>query len=439
MKLRSVQVENFRAIRSLTVPLDPALTVLHGNNGHGKTSLLAAISVGLQIIPDTLKYFARTELPPPDAPELEFRPSDVRAGGTSASITLHSIEGLVWAQTSSARIPRFLEIIGQAGENQILNHRLRSLVAAASSDPQATALPVFAYYAADRSGLGIPQDPKGFRTEFNRYNAYDDALAAKTGFKTLVEWFSLTETRELRTQRDENDFKRKLPELEAVRRAITFMLGDVSEPRIDPSGRFVVTRRTPDHVDEKLALGQLSGGYRIVLAMTSDLAIRMALANPNLDDPLQSEAIVLIDEIDLHLHPEWQQRILNDLRRTFPNAQFIVSTHSPQVLTTVKPEHIVHLRATEDGIVAEQETEPTFGARAGNVLSAVMGVNERPDNAFTQLLKRYQAMIAADAGDTPDAKTLRTKLEHLSFDPQLAALDIEIARRRVMRELAAKR
>jgi predicted ATP-binding protein involved in virulence len=194
-----------------------------------------------------------------------------------------------------------------------------------------------------------------------------------------------------------------------------------------------------DKVSEKLELEQLSGGYRIVLAMAADLAIRMVLANPHLKDQLQSEAIVLIDEIELHLHPEWQQRIIGDLRRTFPNAQFIVSTHSPQVLTTVTPEHIVHLRATDDGIVAEQETEPTFGAKAGNVLSAVMGVDERPDNEFTKRLKRYQAMIADGAGETPEAKELRAELEQLSLDPQLAALDIEITRRRVMRELAAKR
>jgi predicted ATP-binding protein involved in virulence len=77
-----------------------------------------------------------------------------------------------------------------------------------------------------------------------------------------------------------------------------------------------------------------------MLAMVMDLARRMAQANPRLEDPLQSEAIVLIDEVDLHLHASWQQTILPDLLRVFPNAQFIVTTHSPQVLTTVEPEQI---------------------------------------------------------------------------------------------------
>ncbi len=163
----------------------------------------------------------------------------------------------------------------------------------------------------------------------------------------------------------------------------------------------------------------------------------MALANPHLPDPLQSEAIVLIDEIELHLHPEWQQRILGDLRRTFPNAQFIVSTHSPAVLTTVAPHHIVHVIATADGVTAEQETGPTFGAKAGDVLAAVMGVKQRPDNPFSQKLASYQTLIADDAGDTPEARNLRKELEQLSGDdPALAAADVEITHRRLMRELA---
>ena len=113
------------------------------------------------------------------------------------------------------------------------------------------------------------------------------------------------------------------------------MLGDVSEPHMEMEPpRFMVTIETGGK-SEKLALDQLSGGYRAVLALAADLAWRMAQGNPHLDNPLESEAIVLIDEVDLHLHPSWQQRILDDLTRTFPNAQFIVSTHSPQVLTTV--------------------------------------------------------------------------------------------------------
>jgi predicted ATP-binding protein involved in virulence len=145
----------------------------------------------------------------------------------------------------------------------------------------------------------------------------------------------------------------------------------------------------------------------------------------------------LIDEVELHLHPEWQQRVLGDLRRTFPNAQFIVSTHSPQVLTTIEPHHIIHLQATSKGVIAEQETGPTFGAKSGDVLEAVMHVGQRPANEFTEALAEYRSLIAADHADGETARTLRARLESLSRDdPALAAADVEIARRRVMRDFA---
>ena len=183
-----------------------------------------------------------------------------------------------------------------------------------------------------------------------------------------------------------------------------------------------------------MALDQLSGGYRIMLALAADLARRMAQGNPHLDDPLQAEAIVLIDEVDLHLHPSWQQRVLTDLARTFPNTQFIISTHSPQVLTTVEPRHVVHL-AREDGrIVAGSASGWTYGAEAGDVLSAVMGVDERPDNDFTRKLARYRRLIGDGRGESEEALALRRELNALSpDDPALDRADVEIRRRKLFR------
>ena len=162
----------------------------------------------------------------------------------------------------------------------------------------------------------------------------------------------------------------------------------------------------------------------------------MAQGNPHRDEPLRSEAVVLIDEIELHLHPSWQQRILNDLRRTFPNTQFIVSTHSPQVLTTVEPEHIVEL-AREDGrIVAGAAAGWTYGAEAGDVLSVVMGVDERPANDFTRKLARYRCLVGDDQGESDEALALRRDLQQLSpDDPALGRADVEIRRRKLFREM----
>ena len=174
-----------------------------------------------------------------------------------------------------------------------------------------------------------------------------------------------------------------------------------------------------------------------MLAVAGDLARRMAQGNPHLDDPLLSEAIVLIDEVELHLHPSWQQRVLTDLMRTFPNAQFIVSTHSPQVLTTIEPRRIVRLIRQGNGIVAESGVEPTYGAEAGYVLDTVMGVTERPSgNKFVKKLEEYRQLIGDGLGESTLALDIRQQLEDLSpRDPALDRADIEIRRHRILKNM----
>ena len=156
-----------------------------------------------------------------------------------------------------------------------------------------------------------------------------------------------------------------------------------------------------------------------------------------MDDPLKSEAVVLIDEIELHLHPKWQQRILADLQRTFPNAQFIVSTHSPQVLTTVEPQRIVELAREGDCIVAGAPAGATYGAEAGDVLSVVMGVKERPENEFTKALEQYRHLVSEGEGKSEEALALRRKLEKLSpRDHALTRADLEIKQRKLFKQMA---
>ena len=178
-----------------------------------------------------------------------------------------------------------------------------------------------------------------------------------------------------------------------------------------------------------------------MLALSADLARRMAQGNPHLACPLASEAIVLIDEVELHLHPSWQQRVLTDLLRTFPNTQFIVSTHSPQVLTTVKPEHIIALRREGGHIVAGQASVATYGAEAGDVLFAEMGVDERPSgNKFVDTLKAYMDLIGDGWGESEEAVSLRRILESLSpRDPALDRADIEIRRRKLLEKMGKSR
>ena len=420
MKLASVGIENFRAIEKLDLTLDPRLTILHGANAHGKTSVLGAIAAGLGAVPYLLSgVFERGLLD-----------TDLRVGALDLRVALTTVDGISWSGTITSGQPA-------RGYNSALKDKADE-VFSDCNEGRPVEFPIVAFYDTDRVIFDLTERWSDFKKEFTRYDAFKGALSSRTNFQGIFEWFYFKENEELREQRERRDFGYQLRDLSSVRHAISSMLGDVSEPHMemDPP-RFMVTIET-GRKSEKLALDQLSGGYRAVLALAADLAWRMAQGNPHLDNPLESEAIVLIDEVDLHLHPSWQQRILDDLTRTFPNAQFIVSTHSPQVLTTAKPEHIVELCREEDGrIVAGSPASATYGAEAGDVLVSVMGTNQRPSgNEFTDTLERYIRLIGDDEGESEEALALRNRLEDLSpRDHALDRADVEIRRRALLARL----
>ena len=299
-------------------------------------------------------------------------------------------------------------------------------------------LPIMVFYDTERVVPHLAKQSGRSKSVTSRYAALAGALSARTSFRELFEWFYTKENEELREQRERRDHDYRLKELSVVREAISSMIEGITESHVDLRPlRFVVSERLEGGPPMKRSLDQLSGGYQAVLALAADLAWRMAQGNPHLPNALESEAIALIDEVELHLHPQWQQRILGDLMRTFRNTQFIVSTHSPQILTTVQPERIVELLRENNRVVARQAAEATFGAKTGDVLSTVMGVDERPSgNNFVQVLESYTRLLSDDRGDSDEAMSLRRELEEISpRDPALDRADIEIRRRRLMKEM----
>ena len=421
MKLERVEIENYRAIKKLDLSLDPDLTVFHGANEHGKTSVLSAIATGLGSIPMLL----------PEVSGIGFRKTD-RRGQRPLRVMLRTSDEMEWVR----RVP------GQKRKAmRMLKKKMEEIVAADWEGAEPLNLPIVAFYDTDRAVFDTPHRRRNFKTEFLRYAALEGALAPRTNFREFFKWFYAMENEELREKSECRDWDYQLTELNAVRKAITGMVDGISNPRtkLRPL-RFVVSMESETGKQKELELDQLSGGYRMVLALAADLARRMAQGNPHLDDPLESEAVVLIDEVDLHLHPKWQQRILVDLRRTFPNTQFIVSTHSPQVLTTVPPEHVIHLHRKNARIVAgPPPSAPTYGAEAGNVLEAVMGVQERPaaeHNKFVKKLYEYMRLVDDGRGRSKKARALRNDLANLSArDPALDAADMEMERQEIFERL----
>jgi predicted ATP-binding protein involved in virulence len=155
----------------------------------------------------------------------------------------------------------------------------------------------------------------------------------------------------------------------------------------------------------------LSDGQRIMLTLIGDLAKRVIMLNPQLgrDVLQQTPGIVMIDELDLHLHPTWQRRVIHDLKRTFPQIQFVVTTHSPQLIGEALPREI---RVLDHGSVS---TPPrSFGVDSSRILEEVMHAS--PRNIDTkELLSRLAELI--DKEDMAGAReTLRIVEEKLGHD-----------------------
>ena len=184
-----------------------------------------------------------------------------------------------------------------------------------------------------------------------------------------------------------------------------------------------------DKSGEELRVDQLSDGEKCTLAMVGDLARRMAIANPAREDPLDGAGVVLIDEVDLHLHPGWQRHVVSALEETFPNCQFLVSTHSPQVVSHVAPERIWLLERTESGVSANRPAQ-SFGQTAGRVLEDIMDVPERPQ----EIKERLRALFLAIRQDElQTAKQLVSDLTcTIGEDPDLVRARVHIRRKEAL-------
>ena len=418
MALRRVVIENYRAVTRLDFDLHPKGAVFFGGNGKGKTSVLNAIAVGLGSLLSML----------PGATSIAFRQRD-RREGKPARVELETGDGTKWDRTRGG--PRRL------GRLDELRFQIQPIVYAEQVGRDPLPLPIVAFYDSDRT-VEPDRRPGARPPKPARFAALDGALSPRPDFRALFAWFAAKEREEANARRERSDLGYRLPELEAVRRAVAAAIPGLSDPTIaERPPRFCVSV-TDEAGTARLALDRLGGGDRLLLALVADLARRMAQANPHFPeqgkDPLQAEAVVLIDEVELHLHPAREQRVLPDLQRAFPNTQFLVSTNSPQVLSTVEADRLVELEREDGEIVAGGVVAPTFGAEATRVLSGVMGVEQRPaDNEFAKGLREYDALIAAGRGEGEQAMALRHRLEALS--PRDRGLDrarMEINRRRVL-------
>ena len=364
MKLKNIRISNYRCFKEAELDLDEHITLVVGKNGAGKTAILDAIAVSVStfllgidggVSRSILKDDARYEFHDLNGtidPQHQFPVSIESVGNCLGQKNVKWIRSLN-SESGKTTIKDAGELTGLAkkAQNQIMTGD-KSLV-----------LPLISYYGTGRL-YAQKKEKRNIKslTEFKRQVGYVvDCMAAESNEKLMLNWFQMQTLKSLQQQQKTGALERPLL-LKTVEKAICRSFERISGARnvklffdLD-THRLVLEFETADGNAQKFAMDEMSDGYKNTLSMIGDIAYRMAVLNPILGERVleKTPGVVLIDEIDLHLHPQWQQTILSDLHAIFPEIQFIVSSHAPAVINSVPREQIRVLDSGEIYMPAAQ-------------------------------------------------------------------------------------
>ncbi|MEP7126458.1 MAG: AAA family ATPase, partial [Byssovorax sp.] len=371
MKIHRLKLQNFHGFEALDLALEPSLTLLIGENGAGKTAVLEGLAVALGGLFLDLPGATGRSI---DAEDVRVRLYE-HAGlldrqpqwpvGVSAQATMDG-KAMEWERSRASGEGRTTR-----SRTEALRKHAKDLVKAVKAGKPRD-LPVVAYYGTQRlwRHKKITTAKRGVGS---RYDGYVDALDPASNHRLLAEWMYQQTLVELQRRKE-------VPQLHAVERAVCQCIEGATRFFFDVKEQDLLLEREDA---EPLPFSTLSDGYRNMVALVADIAWRAAVLNPHFGAAAaeRSVGVVLIDEIDLHLHPRWQRRVLGDLRRTFPGLQFVTTTHSPQVLSSVRREEV---RIFEKNLLVD--AHPFVEGRDTNsLLEDVLGVLERPDDVKARI------------------------------------------------------
>lgn len=422
MHVSEVRLSNFRGAQNLPIRLDEHLNVFVGMNGAGKSSILDATAILLSWLVNRIRSASASGRPIGEA--------DIRNGTPAATIEIvcHDASAYIWSlsKTRSGYSRKdHVSILINATERA---KHYQTLISESSGEAN---IPVLAYYPVNRAVLDIPLRIRN-KHHFGLLDAYDGALTSGANFRTFFEWFREREDLENENRRYQDDLIKPEgyafpdPQLEAVRQALAIFMPDFSK---------LTVRRKPLRMEvekqgQRLTVNQLSDGEKCLMAMIGDLARRLAIANPLKANPLEGDGVILIDEIDLHLHPKWQRILIPRLREVFPNCQFLVSTHSPHVITQVQPEHL-HLLKMEEGTLQVVPVAESYGKSVERILEDIMGLETTRPDAVHDDLRQLHDLI--QAGDLTSAQAALSALQKtIGDDPDLVKASVLIKRKELI-------
>ena len=434
MKLRNIKIKNYRCFKEAEIDCDDHITLIVGKNGAGKTAILDAIAVSAStfllgidggVSRSILKDDARYEFHDLNGiidPQHQF-PVSIDSVGDCLDK-----KGIKWNRSLNSEGGK--TTIKDAGELTDLAKKVQNQI---MTGDKSLVLPLISYYGTGRL-YAQKKEKRNMKslTEFKRQVGYVDCMAAESNEKLMLNWFQMQTLKNLQEQQ-KTGITEKPMLLKTVENAICRSYERISGSKnagiifdLD-THRLVLEFEAADGNVQKFAMDEMSDGYKNTLSMIGDIAYRMAVLNPTLGEQVleRTPGVVLIDEIDLHLHPQWQQTILSDLHAIFPMIQFIVSSHAPAVIHSVQREQI---RILDNGRIYLPSAQ-TYGRDANSILREVMKVSERPEDIKQRLDLFYAYM---DENNYKEADRILKEIEKVvgMTDPDIAAartsLDLEV-------------
>ncbi len=412
LQIDNLYLDNYRCFKKFSIDFHEQLTVLVATNGKGKTAILDAIAIAFGSFVNSTGIAKGAVFHRNDAKRAKVRKTDSNEMEEMYPIQLKAKGVINNFSTEWFREFRHQKSATTTKDTKDLidfGHQIRAKVAHGAEE----ILPIISYYGTGRLwGLKKVTSNKK-KHETSRLSGYIDCLDPLSSFKAFESWYEYIckAEFEIKMEAIERD-SLHLPfnEFTIMRKSLQKAVNSVLKTTGWSNVIYKQKAKSMVAIHEdlgELSITQLSDGIRNMVGLVADIAYRAIKLNSHLNNaPEETPGIILIDEVDMHLHPKWQQTVLTDLTNAFPKMQFIVTTHSPQVLSTVKKEQIRLLDGNEVMIPPSH----SFGEESSLLLSQIMGVSPLPPLEIVDKRKEYQRLVEDREYETAKAKELRKKL-----------------------------
>ncbi len=409
MKIRQLELQNFKCFEHKTFDFSDQFNVLIGDNGTGKTAILDAIAIGAgsfflgidnidsrNILREEIRYVTRKE---GETLTIQAIPPVI----ISCEGCFEDSEYISWTREKRSENGR----TNREGAKLITGYarNLQARVRIQEKDRDKIILPLISYYGTGRLWVQRKETRVETIKPGNRFRGYENCLTNSYELKKLIQWFK---TFELASIQREKTFGI----LSAVKEAVKNCMEDWQDVKYDILADELLATSNDG---ETLPFRMLSDGVRNMIGMVADIAYRCVTLNPQFetDAARLTPGIVLIDEIDLHLHPKWQRRVVKDLQKTFPNIQFFATTHSEHIIQSLREGELIDLNNSESIPEAEYENK-SIEDIAENVMHVPTPYRSERYQQMMETAERYYRMLEDANNSSPEELAkLKAKLDEL--------------------------